>query len=299
MARALVVGGANVDVKARTGGEAVLGTSNPGAASTTPGGVGRNIAEGLARLGTQVALVAAVGDDALGEGLLGATSQAGVDVSRCRRSAERTGSYTAVLDHHGELLVAVSDMAATDSFDPAVVDALGLDADLLVCDANLPPVALRRLLERAGAAGVPVVLEPVSVPKAARAASVLDAGPIDTVTPNRDELAALAGCPVTGLAGVVAAGRRLHARGVRCVWTHDATGSVLHTRGEEPVPVPSAAADPVRDVTGAGDALVAAYCHGLLTGLAPLDAAALGHRAATLTVESEHTVRPDLARLLS
>ena len=48
----VVVGGANMDIKAhsaRAGGAADL---NPGAAVTTPGGVGRNIAENLARMGS-------------------------------------------------------------------------------------------------------------------------------------------------------------------------------------------------------------------------------------------------------
>src|SRR4051794_4254516 len=43
----VVVGGANMDVKARGAGTAVPATSNPGAASMTAGGVGRNIAENL------------------------------------------------------------------------------------------------------------------------------------------------------------------------------------------------------------------------------------------------------------
>jgi pseudouridine kinase len=48
------------------------------------------------------------------------------------------------------------------------------------------------------------------------------------------------------------------------------------------------------DVTGAGDAMVAAFCHRLLGGATVPEAAAYGHRAAALTVESPHTVRPDL-----
>src|SRR3954453_1197911 len=43
----VVVGGANMDVKARSARSAVPATSNPGAASMAAGGVGRNIAENL------------------------------------------------------------------------------------------------------------------------------------------------------------------------------------------------------------------------------------------------------------
>ena len=50
----------------------------------------------------------------------------------------------------------------------------------------------------------------------------------------------------------------------------------------------------VVDVTGAGDAMLAAFCHALLDGAEPAAAAAYGHAAAALTIASPHTVRPDL-----
>ena len=53
---------------------------------------------------------------------------------------------------------------------------------------------------------------------------------------------------------------------------------------------------PVVDVTGAGDAMLGAFCHGLLGGVAPVAAARFGHAAAALTVAVPQTVRPDLTR---
>src|SRR3954469_25470042 len=70
----VVVGGANTDVKVRSLAPVVPRTSNPGRAGTTAGGVGRNIAENLARLGTPTHLIAAVGRDAAGERLLAETA---------------------------------------------------------------------------------------------------------------------------------------------------------------------------------------------------------------------------------
>ena len=87
------------------------------------GGVGRNIAENLARLGTRTHLVAAIGADGLGDQVLAATSGAGVHVEQVRRSARATGTYTAVLDADGELVVAVADMAATDELSTEHVNA--------------------------------------------------------------------------------------------------------------------------------------------------------------------------------
>jgi len=47
----LVIGGANLDVLARSSGPLRAHTSNPGTTVRTYGGVGRNVAENLARFG--------------------------------------------------------------------------------------------------------------------------------------------------------------------------------------------------------------------------------------------------------
>src|SRR5215510_3688762 len=92
------IGGANMDIKGRIAGRTVMGTSNPGTAVLSPGGVARNIAHNLALLGVRAALVSAVGRDALGTQLLAVTAAAGVDISGVLRTADATGSYSATLD---------------------------------------------------------------------------------------------------------------------------------------------------------------------------------------------------------
>lgn len=104
----VVVGGSNVDIKARSTSALVGATSNPGTVVRTPGGVGRNVAENLARLGSRVALVSTVGSDPDGDWLLEQTAVAGVDVSPVLRGGQ-TGRYVAVLDADGGLVAGVSD----------------------------------------------------------------------------------------------------------------------------------------------------------------------------------------------
>lgn len=291
----VVVGGANVDVKAQAAAAPLPGTSNPGRTRITPGGVGRNIAETLARLGTTTRLVTAVGEDALADQLLATTAAGGVDVAGVRRlPGLATGTYTAVLGPDGELVVAVSAMAATEALAPDhLADDLLAGAALLVIDGNLSAATIGRALDLAEAAAVPVVLEPVSVPKAARLQPLLGR-PLRAITPNRDELAALAGADLT----VDAAVDRLHEAGAELVWVRLGPEGSLLSGPDGRTPLKPVPADVV-DVTGAGDAMLGAFCHALLEGLSPVDAAAYGHAAAALTVASEHTVRPDLtARLI-
>ncbi|HEY1179956.1 MAG TPA: carbohydrate kinase, partial [Phytomonospora sp.] len=290
----VVIGGANMDVKARSARPVVSASSNPGTAAITPGGVGRNVAENLARLGTRTHLVSVVGGDTLGDQVLAATSAAGVHVEHIRRSPRPTGTYTAVLDADGELVVAVSDMTATDDIDTAHVAAardLIANAELLVLDGNLPEATLAYALELAVAADVRAILEPVSVPKArARAHLVSAERPLFAITPNRDELATLTELPVGTDREVRAASDALHERGVRHVWTHlGERGSLLSGPGGA-VTVPAVPAEVV-DVTGAGDAMLAAFMHEALRDVDLVEAARFGHVAAALTCGTHDTVR--------
>lgn len=284
----VVVGGMNADLKARTTEPLVPGTSNPGTSTLSPGGVGRNVAENLARLGTPVALVGVVGDDLLGGLVLDATAAAGVDVAGVRRRPGPTGSYTALLDHHGELVAGVADMGATDELGPADLPAgLVAGAAMLVLDGNLRVDTFAAARDLAREHGVPVVVDPVSVPKALRLAEQLR--DLRCVTPNAEELAALGGAAA------------LHARGVELVWERlGPAGSRLHTVGAAPVEVAAAALEQdVVDVTGAGDAMLAAWCHAVLAGAGDTEAAAYAQEAGALTVASPLTVRADLREMLA
>ncbi len=289
----VVIGGANMDLKARSRVRATHRTSNPGHGSMAPGGVARNIAENLGRLGDRVHLVSVVGRDPLGETLLSQTIAAGVRIEHVARTDRPTGTYTAILDADGELIVAIADMKATAELGPDLLQAARdviATAGVLVLDGNLGRETLEHALDLS--AGVRTIFEPVSVPKAGGLKDALD-GRIYAVTPNRDELAALTDLPTRTDKQVHRAMAALLARGVELVWVRlGERGSLLGTT-EELIEIP-ALSTTVEDVTGAGDAMLAAFCHVLLEGGTPQHAARFGHAAAALTIASPHTVRPDL-----
>jgi pseudouridine kinase len=295
---AVVIGGANVDMKAQSSARATAHTSNPGHASMAPGGVGRNIAENLARLGDRVHLVSMVGRDSLGVGLLEHTSAAGVRIENVVRTDRATGTYTVILDASGEMLVAISDMDAMSDLGPEQIQPARdviMNAGVLVLDGNLRRDAFEHALDLSR--GVRAIVEPVSVPKAAALKDCLD-DRVFAITPDRDELSALTDLPTRTDRQVRTAARSLHDRGLDVVWvTLGKRGSLLSTFDD--FTEISALPTTVTDVTGAGDSMVAAFCHVLLAGGTPLEAARLGHAAAAVTIASPHTVRPDLTlRLL-
>lgn len=286
-AGALVVGGAAMDVIARPHRTAREATSNPGIVTTSAGGVGRNIAENLARLGTPVTLVSRVGADPFGTALLEHTSAAGVDIGPVATDADSTAAYVAWLDNVGDLALAVSDFAAVDQLTPAALD--GVDTQGIGCvviDGNVPLPVAQAALDLAADIGARALVEPVSVAKAARLADLVASRPVWAVTPNADELTALAhGGDPRGLATLV--------------WVRRGPwGSTLLTADGERRFASAAPPGPVRDVTGAGDAMTAAFVDAVLRGLPVAQACERGHRAAALTVTADRAVHPAIARAL-
>lgn len=70
--RVVVLGGIVVDIVAKpdTGNQLVIGTSNPASCVESDGGVGRNIAEVLGRLGSSSLIFSAVGNDSRGRAII-------------------------------------------------------------------------------------------------------------------------------------------------------------------------------------------------------------------------------------
>ena len=132
----------------------------------------RNIAENLARLATPVSLITVIGDDSSGKALLDHAEAAGIDTrGTLRLQGICTGTYTAVLDEHGEMMLALADMALYDSLTPeflATRQPQRTVGALTVADMNLPKETLRGLLEDAQRDAIPLVIVAVSQPKMAR-----------------------------------------------------------------------------------------------------------------------------------
>jgi pseudouridine kinase len=284
------IGGLNIDRKLRLLAHSLHASSNPCEAHETPGGVVRNVAENLARLGLPVALVAAVGDDAGGRMLLEQAAQVGIDtraVIRLRRHV--SDSYTAVLSPDGGLELGLAAMPLVESLNPWALQAskaLRAAAALVVADGNLPTDAWPLLLGEAQASGVPLVCVAVSEAKMERLPESL-AG-LHLLILNAGELATVAAEPAEAFAA-------LHARGVgRVLVSEGARGLVLSEPGAAPRHWPAPQVRVV-DVTGAGDALSAGVCAALLRDGDDFDAAArLGLDLAALTLQTEDSVHPDL-----
>jgi pseudouridine kinase len=296
--RAVVcVGAANLDRKLRTLAKLVPGTSNPASQNESFGGVARNVAENLARLGTAVGLITAVGADAAGAALLAHAEGLGIDTRGVLRLHDAaTGTYTAVLDDDGEMAVALADMALYDRVAPEFIATRGIqraDASMLVVDLNLPLPTVAQLVADALQDAVPLVLVAVSEPKMARLPARLDGARL--LIANVGELATRVGRPLATRDDIAAACREVQAQGARDLIITLGADGVLYTTPGGIEHLPAQPADIV-DVTGAGDAFAAAVCWSLLQDPDDLRLACQrGLQLSALTLGSAQTVCPTLS----
>lgn len=293
----LVIGAASIDTKGRASQPIQAGTSTPGIIRVSVGGVGRNIAENLARLGERVLLLSAVGDDGSGRRILQQAAECHIDMSHVLVDSEhRTAAYIAVLDDSGNLVISIDDMdSSRQLITPAFIyrrRALFRDARMIVLDANLPLATLDTTFGLARRYAVPVCADPTTATLAPGLCPYLPE--LLLVTPNAAEAEALCGVQVTDRESGLDAAQRLVALGVQiAIVTLGATGLVYAT-SQESGHVPALECDIV-DFTGAGDSLTAAVVFGLLNDLPIAEAVRLGNSAAALTLQSRETVCPTLS----
>ena len=112
---ACVIGGLNVDLQGSSDLPLVFNDSNPGEIEMSAGGVGRNIAENLARISIPSKILSYVGADALGDFVINKTTTANVDTSLLiEHSTLPTSQYLSLLDDNNDMLVSISDMRIID-----------------------------------------------------------------------------------------------------------------------------------------------------------------------------------------
>eukprot|EP00970_Alexandrium_tamarense_P005775 scaffold940_cov201-Alexandrium_tamarense.AAC.5 len=169
--RVVCVGGSVIDTvaKAKAGSNMIIGTSNPGTFHRSDGGVGRNVAEVLGRLGSNPLFYTAIGNDTEGKEMISRLqSECGVVInSNSLKVAEHidTAQYFALLDHNSELVGGIADMdALTEIPIPSVEELTGVE--YLVLDANAPIDSVIQITKNAVEASSIVCFEPTSVPKA-------------------------------------------------------------------------------------------------------------------------------------
>lgn len=291
----VVIGGMVMDFKGRPDQHLQLYTSNPGSLQQMPGGVGRNIAENIIRLGELPFLISAVGSDLTGNALLQHCQSIGLTTKGLSQlENEHTAIYLAILNTNGDLHTAIADMGIFQQLTPKRIQQFAgqlKTASLIVLDTNLPVATIRWICQFCQQQQIPLWVEPVSVEKSLKLIDLLAS--ITYISPNKEELEALTSITIRTKSDIENGIQILLEQGIKYVLVTLGKDGVLlgDISGIHHFPARPAQ---VIDVTGAGDSFVAGTVYGLLQDLSIYQAIPYGLAVAKLTVETGDTVYQDL-----
>lgn len=287
--RCLVIGRAGMDLYADPPGTRIEEATRFTAAL---GGSSANIAVALTRTGCDAAMLGCVSDDAVGRFCLAQLDHYGVDRRHMRAVSGEARTSLAVVEtravdcqsviyrnNAADFQMSLADVEAVDftSFGGVI-----LTGTVLASEPSRG--AVHRAMDRARAAGVPLILDldyrPYSWPSAEVAAQVCaDAAALcDVIVGNDEEFGLLAG----SLQGGLDCARDLARSAPIVVYKRGAQGAITLTEAREITTgiYETAAIKP----TGAGDSFLGAFVAGLADGRSVIACIARGSAAAAMVV---------------
>jgi 2-dehydro-3-deoxygluconokinase len=253
-----------------------------------------NAAAASAAAGARTELLSRVGEDEIGDRLLGYAERLGVGVTGVRRGTEPTGAYLVGADPHGVKDFAyLRSASAATRMTPADLAGSGVERAAVLVISGIAMAASQSLADTVvGAARLVheadglVVYDPNHRSRIASAdqapehlsrllpsvSVVVPSAPTDTVA-------------LVDTADPVTAAQRLHELGCdRVVVTCGEHGAYLCIRGQDAVHVPAAPAPQVLDSTGAGDVFVGTLAAGLTRGPLAVELVRTAAAAAALSL---------------
>ena len=295
----LVLGASIVDIFGFCGRSYAQRDSIPGHIKISFGGVCRNIAENLARVGVNTQFISTLGDDENGKSILEHSRKLGYNMENSLfLEGESTPTYLAILNHEGEMESAVVDMESLNKMDEAFIDAkdeVFENAEYIIVDSD-NPILLEYILKKYQGKSK-FILDPVSAKKAKKISHLVKY--FHTIKPNRFETEALCGFKIETNDDLRKAGRFFIEQGVKNVFISlDADGIYYITSDGEEGTLACCEPVKVKNVTGAGDSFVAGIGYGYMNNLNIKDTLKYSVAMSIITITHEETINPDMSHEL-
>ncbi|MBR0260692.1 MAG: ribokinase [Selenomonadaceae bacterium] len=284
-----VVGSTNIDVvsyidKVPEGGETRAAQNF----HTAHGGKGANQAVAAAKLGADVLMVTAVGDDMFGKGALENFKLNKIDTSRVNVIAGvATGEATIIVEASGQNRILLY-KGANDKLTPELVLQAADDlkaCNIIVLQLEIPLETVYAVIDFANANKIPVLLNPAP---AVKNLSIDMACKCDFFVPNETELGILTDMPISSRDEIKIAATSLLNKGLKnIIVTMGSLGVLWLANGVEEF-VPARKVQAV-DSTGAGDSFIGCFVENYGKTGDVLESIKRASQYATLSVTKEGT----------
>ncbi|XP_072001353.1 uncharacterized protein [Engystomops pustulosus] len=188
----VVIGGINVDFIAKASQDTMEfgGQTNPGQVHQSFGGVGRNLADCMSRLGVGPLFISAVGQDDLSDSVFRYCAHMNMK-GVAHLKGHNTATYCAVISGSGDLSLGLGDMEIHQQITTKHVSQFAdrlRKSPLLCIDGNVPVSTIQYVCEVARQDRVPVCYEPTDIDKASKPFTSNSWKALTYISPNLKEL---------------------------------------------------------------------------------------------------------------
>ena len=294
---ALVFGVSVFDICGFTDNNYRSNDSNPGKVRTSFGGVCRNIAECMARVGVNTKFISVLGDDEAGLRMIDHSKVMNYDMSESLIvKGERTPTYMAILDEQGEMVSAVVDMKIIDAFTTDFIDSKAdiiKNSEYMILDSDRPDIV--EYIIKTFSGDTKFILDPVSAAKAELVKHLIKY--FHTIKPNRYEAEIMCGFKIHNDEDLRKAGKYFKDLGIENVFITLDEDGIYYNNGEREGKLKANDAKVV-NVTGAGDSFVAGIASGYMNNIDIVDTVKYAISMSTITISTEETIHPDMCNEL-
>ena len=294
---ALVFGVSVFDICGFTDNNYRSNDSNPGKVRTSFGGVCRNIAECMARVGVNTKFISVLGDDEAGLRMMDHSKVMNYDMSESLIvKGGSTPTYMAILDEQGEMVSAVVDMKIIDAFTTDFIDSKAdiiKNSEYMILDSDRPDIV--EYIIKTFSGDTKFILDPVSAAKAELVKHLIKY--FHTIKPNRYEAEIMCGFKIHNDEDLRRAGKYFKDLGIENVFITLDEDGIYYNNGVQEGKL-KANDSVVVIVTGAGDSFVAGIASGYMNNVNIVDSVKYAMSMSTITISTEETIHPEMSNEL-
>jgi pseudouridine kinase len=289
MNKILIIGAQNTDIFSKTNNDLIIGDSNPSKINISFGGVGRNIAVNLSRLGHNIHFLSVFGDDLFSQNARQNLKEIGINIEQSLFLKNQNNSiFLGVLNKDNNLHLGLSDMGIIEHLNPEFFKSKKdyiEGFDMLVIDNNLCTKAIEYLLQQYESKTI--IMDAVSAQKAPKLLPYLHQ--ISLLKVNLLELHEL-----SKASSIEEQLNDLHDRGAQSIILTQQDKEVILSRKENSISQTPQKTDSIINSSGAGDAFLSGFIHGMINTFSDKQKLKLANSAARITLNSDDSTSIEL-----
>lgn len=293
MNKTLIIGAQNIDIFSKSPNDLVIGDSNPAKINIAFGGVGRNIAVNLSRLGHDIHFITAFGDDAFSQSAHQNLKTLGINTTHSLFLKNMNNSiFIGVMNQENNLHLGLGDMEIVEhlnsDFFKTKKDFIE-DFDVLVIDNNLSKITIEYLLHQYQSKTI--IMDAVSAQKAPNLLPYLYQ--ISILKVNQLELNELSKANSTEEQL-----NDLHKKGAHTILLTQQEKEAILSRKGISISLAPEKVENIVNTSGAGDAFLSGFIHGMVNEYNDEKKLNLANSAARITMGSNDSTSDKLSEII-